>query len=57
MIRFVVIALIVLAVWLVLLNVLRLVRRKSIDWTGIATMIGFVVLAFYLHHVTGIGWW
>lgn len=57
MIRFVVIALIVLAVWLVLLNVLRLLRRKSIDWTGIATMIGFVVLAFYLHHVTGIGWW
>jgi ABC-type iron transport system FetAB permease component len=57
MIRFVVIALIVLAVWLVLLNVLRLVRRKNIDWTGIATMIGFVVLAFYLHHVTGIGWW
>lgn len=57
MIRFVVIALIVLAVWLVLLNVLRLLRRKSIDWTGIATMIGFVALAFYLHHVTGIGWW
>ncbi|MBN9250984.1 MAG: hypothetical protein J0I86_10455 [Mesorhizobium sp.] len=57
MIRFVVIALIVLAVWLVLLNVLRLLRRKSIDWAGIATMIGFVVLAFYLHHVTGIGWW
>ena len=57
MIRFVVIALIVLAVWLVLLNVLRLLRRQNIDWTGIATMIGFVALAFYLHHVTGIGWW
>lgn len=56
MIRFVVIALIVLAAWLVLINLLRLLRRKNIDWTGVATMIGFVALAFYLHHVTGMGW-
>ncbi|WP_200957801.1 hypothetical protein [Mesorhizobium sp. Root157] len=55
MMRFVVIALIVLAVWLALLNAVRLLRGKNIDWTGIATMVGFVALAFYLRHVTGMG--
>jgi hypothetical protein len=55
MIRFVVIALIVLAVWVLLLNILRLLKGANIDWTGIATMVGFVVLAFYLRHLTGMG--
>jgi hypothetical protein len=38
-----------------LINVLRLLKGANVDWTGIATMVGFVVLAFYLRHVTGMG--
>jgi hypothetical protein len=55
MIRFVIIALIVLAAWVLALNTIRLLRGRKIDWTGIAFMIGFVVLAFYLRHATGMG--
>lgn len=55
MIRFVIIALIVLAAWLLALNTIRLVRGMKIDWTGIAFMVGFVTLAFYLRHVSGMG--
>lgn len=55
MIRLVVIALLVVAVWLAALQFLRLARSEKIDWSGIAFAIGFVVLAVYLRHVTGIG--
>ncbi|MET3790322.1 hypothetical protein [Aquamicrobium terrae] len=55
MIRFVIIALIVLAAWVLLLNTIRVFRGMKIDWTGVAFMIGFVVLAFYLRHVSGMG--
>ena len=36
--------------------IIRSLRTSKIDWTGIAFAAGFVALAFYLHHVTGIGW-
>ena len=55
MIRFVVIALIVLAAWVLLLKLLREVKNANIDWTGVATIVGFITLAFYLRHVTGMG--
>lgn len=55
MVRLAVFALLVLAIWFVVLQLLRLVRSKQIDWNGVAFAIGFVALAFYLRHVTGIG--
>ena len=55
MIRFLVIALFVLLAWLLLLKLAREVRKRSIDWKGWAIFVGFIALAFYLDHVTGIG--
>ena len=55
MIRVLVIALIVLLAWLLLLKLSREVRKRSIDWKGWAIFAGFIALAFYLRHVTGIG--
>ena len=31
------------------------IRTRRIDWTGIAFIAGFVVLAIWLRHETGIG--
>jgi hypothetical protein len=47
--------LIVLAVWALVLNTIRVMRGLKIDWTGVAFMVGFVALAFYLRHVSGMG--
>lgn len=55
MIRFVFIAIAVLALWLVVLQVVRFIKTRQIDWTGVTFAIGFVVLAFYLRHATGMG--
>lgn len=55
MIRFVIIAAVVLLVWLAIVQVVRMVRAKRIDWTGVAFAIAFVVLAFYLRDATGFG--
>ena len=56
MIRFVVIALIVIVAWILLLKLFREMKGAGIDWTGLAAIAGFIALAFYLHHVTGIGY-
>ena len=55
MIRFVVIALAVVAIWLLLLKLRKKMRGAAVDWTGLAVIAGFIALAFYLRHVTGIG--
>lgn len=55
MLRFVIVALIVLAAWALALNTVRVVRGMRVDWTGVAFMAGFVALAFYLRHVSGMG--
>ena len=55
MIRFVIVAMVAIVVCLLLLKLFRSLKEQRIDWTGIATIIGFVVLAFYLRHVTGMG--
>lgn len=55
MLRFVLIALAaVAALWLVL-RIVRELRQGNVDWRGIAFAGGFVALAFYLQHSTGIG--
>jgi hypothetical protein len=55
MIRFVVIAVVAVAVWALLLKLVRETRRANIDWTGVTTIVGFIALAFWLRHVTGMG--
>ncbi len=55
MLRLFVIALIVLVAWFLLLKLFRELRSARIDWTGWAVIAGFIALAFYLRHVTGIG--
>jgi hypothetical protein len=30
-------------------------RASSVDWRGVAIACGFVALAFYLRHATGMG--
>lgn len=55
MIRLVAVALIAVFVWALLVRLVSAARRNDIDWTGVTAFIGFVVLAFWLRHVTGIG--
>ncbi len=55
MIRLVVFLLLAgLLVWVVK-EVARSVRRANVDWTGVVFFVGFIVMAFYLRHVTGLG--
>lgn len=55
MLRFVIIGLAVVLVWMTIMMVVDAARKRQIDWTGIAFMIGFVTLAFYLRSITGMG--
>jgi len=55
MIRFVIILPIIVLTWLLLLKLISDLKKANIDWTGVTTIIGFVVLAFWLRHVTGMG--
>lgn len=55
MIRFVLIAVFILVAWLVLGAVWRRLKAADLDWNGVAFAAGFVALAFYLRHVTGMG--
>jgi hypothetical protein len=55
MLRLVVIVLIVILAWVVLLKLTRDIRAAKVDWKGWAFIAGFIALAFYLRHVTGIG--
>jgi hypothetical protein len=55
MLRLVVIALVVVVAWVLLLKLVRELRGASIDWTGWAFAAGFISLAFYMRHVTGMG--
>jgi hypothetical protein len=55
MIRFVFIAAFILIAWFVLSAVWRRLKAADLDWNGIVFAAGFVALAFYLRHVTGMG--
>jgi hypothetical protein len=55
MLRFVVIGLIVIVAWVLLLKLFRDIKASKVDWKGWAIIAGFIALAFYLRHVTGIG--
>ncbi len=55
MLRFVVIALIVIVAWVLILKLFRDIKAAKVDWKGWAVIAGFIALAFYLRHVTGFG--
>lgn len=55
MIRVVIIAILVVAAWYALLQAYRFFKNRQIDWTGFTFAVAFIVLAFYLRSVTGIG--
>ena len=55
MIRLVIVALVVVAVWIAILQVVKLVKGRTVDWTGVVFCLAFVALAFYLRNVTGMG--
>lgn len=55
MLRIVVVAFIVVVVWALLVKLVRDAKNSNVDWTGIAVIVGFIVLAFWLRHVTGLG--
>ncbi|MGC4027062.1 MAG: hypothetical protein QM744_19130 [Mesorhizobium sp.] len=55
MIRFVILGLLFVVAWFAVTRTIQFVRTRQIDWTGVAFMVGFVVVALYLRHKTGIG--
>lgn len=55
MIRIVFIALMLVLAFFVIHALVKASRSGRIDWTGVAAFIGFIVMAFYLRHVTGWG--
>lgn len=55
MIRFVIIAVLAVLAWVLLRKLWRYLKTADLDWNGIAVACGFIALAFYLRHVTGIG--
>jgi hypothetical protein len=55
MIRFVVIALVVVVAWILLVKLVKNLKSANVDWAGVTTIIGFIALAFWLRHITGMG--
>ncbi|PAQ08883.1 hypothetical protein [Mesorhizobium temperatum] len=55
MIRLVVIALVVVVAWILLVKLIKVLKSANVDWTGVTTIIGFIALAFWLRHITGMG--
>jgi hypothetical protein len=55
MIRFLFLFLLFALCAYVLMQIVRSARAARIDWTGISFIVGFIVLAFWLRHVTGLG--
>lgn len=55
MIRFVIILPLIVVTWLLLVKAIGDLKKANIDWTGVAAFVGFIVLAFWLRHVTGMG--
>lgn len=55
MIRLIIVGFAVVLAWLLVLQAIRFIKTRKIDWTGITFAIGFVVLAFYLRNFFGWG--
>ncbi|WP_287114329.1 hypothetical protein [Mesorhizobium sp.] len=55
MIRLVVIALVVVVASILLVKLIKDLKSANVDWTGVTTITGFIALAFWLRHITGMG--
>ncbi|MCV3209657.1 hypothetical protein OHD62_17595 [Mesorhizobium sp. YC-39] len=55
MIRLIIILPLVVVAWLLLVKLIKDVKNANIDWTGVTTIVGFIALAFWLRHITGMG--
>ena len=55
MLRIIVVVFALIAAAYLMLRLARELGEADMDWRGIAFVAGFVVLAFYLRHVTEIG--
>ena len=55
MVRLVLFVALAVAAAVALWKLYDMIRTRRIDWTGIAFIAGFVVLAIWLRHETGIG--
>lgn len=55
MIRIVIVMLALIAAWVLMIKLVKELKSANVDWTGVAFMVGFVVVAFWLRHVTGLG--
>jgi len=55
MIRIILIVVLAMLAWCALSRLFRLLRTANIDWTGVTAAIAFILLAFWLRHITGIG--
>lgn len=55
MLRIVLVALAIAATVYLVVRIAREASKTDVDWRGIAFAGGFMVLAIYLGHVTGIG--
>jgi hypothetical protein len=53
MIRFVALFVFLTVAAFLVTEIARRLKHARIDWTGVAFAVGFVVLAFWLRHVTG----
>lgn len=54
MLRIFVIAALVVLAWFGIMSAINMAKKKEIDWTGVAIIIGFVTLAFWLRSITGL---
>jgi hypothetical protein len=55
MVRLVIILPVVIVAWILLVKLIKDLKSANIDWTGVTTIIGFIALAFWLRHITGMG--
>lgn len=55
MIRLLIFAVFVAALWIGIFQIVRMIRRRSVDWRGVGLAVCFIALAIFLHQQTGIG--
>ncbi|MBS9720330.1 hypothetical protein JYU29_06485 [Tianweitania sp. BSSL-BM11] len=55
MIRLVLFAFFVAALWIGVFQIVRMVRARQIDWRGVGLAVCFIGLAVFLHQQTGVG--
>ena len=55
MVRIVAIVILVLAAWLLIMQAIRWLQGRAIDWNGIGFAAGFIALAVVLRLLTGWG--